>query len=194
MIHIGNTGIVEEVLQSFESGSKDIALGDLDIDEYNTLTEKGYIVEFNAKMSPFICKDEVALLKLKESRLYQEVIKDDGNIVKPEWFIEDLGTLLGYPPSAVKAFTGTMTNWNLSIMVNYSGLIFKSFKDTIFEDITWLFENKPIDKEFFSLMITFEEESNASTLGVYNYSLLRVVYGTSIKEIHDAIRKILLTK
>ena len=193
MINIGATGIIQEVLESFTSGVKNIAVGNIEDREREILLAQGYIIEDNATMGSFICKDETALDILKDSRIYKEYFSKE-EAQKPVWFIKDLGLILGYPPEAVKVFDDINTDWSSPIMVNYCGLIFRSFENTLAEDIHWLFKNKPVEEKHFSLMISFEAEYTNLVSDLYKYSLLRVKYGTSLEKIDEMLEEILLTK
>lgn len=62
---------------------------------------------------------------------------------------EELGLFLGYPPKACKKFGDTsIKDWSLVsneqlLFVNYGGLKFTSYPETIAEDLIWLKERYP---------------------------------------------------
>lgn len=58
-----------------------------------------------------------------------------------------IGTVLGYPPKAVKGFNLEDSVIVNPIRVNYHGLFFVSNGQTYKEDLKWLIENTPIPEE-----------------------------------------------
>jgi hypothetical protein len=54
---------------------------------------------------------------------------------------KELGEILGFPPKAIKNFTDIYNNIELQtskIGVNYGGMTFMSYEDSIIDDLLWL--------------------------------------------------------
>lgn len=58
---------------------------------------------------------------------------------------DKVGTLLGYPPKAISYFMNK-NDWETlnNISMNFCGMYFASYRDTLLDDVKWLLENKPI--------------------------------------------------
>lgn len=90
----------------------------------------------------FICKDDDAVSRVEDSGII--LILSTGRLKEEGRYL--LGTLLDYPPKACKEFSKMNFNDDENIAVNYCGIGFRSFKDTVLDDILWLFENRKPDK------------------------------------------------
>lgn len=77
---------------------------------------------------------------------------------------EAIGNLLGFPPKATKLFRDKANNGAENILVNFCGMYFASYPESIKEDIDWLFKNKPLIN---GEIIRIKHES--FTIGEYNW-------------------------
>lgn len=153
---IRGISVLEEVRTSFKSGSRDIVHGGINECEKQQLLSEGYIILESDISWVFICKDINAANRLKSSRLYEYYMsKKNGNVIIPTWSATaELGLLLGYPPRAVEVFDSNHPDWKYPpMLINYCGIIFKTFRSTIIYDIEWLYKYKPVDEEDFSLTL-----------------------------------------
>lgn len=132
-------------------GVKDIVFANIWRDSFPTLCEEygfKYIHYVNHRGIDdfFICKDDDAVNKVISSGIID--MRKQGPMTVESHYI--LGTLLGFPPKACAKFSKMEFAERSSITVNYCGILFRSFPDTLDDDILWLLQNKKptMDKNF----------------------------------------------
>lgn len=146
------------LVQGFESGVKDVM--NLYVNESDSsqelieyLKKKGYYRKLVKRESG---RDAYFFFKHKETKetfmnlFFQYVQKNE--IFKVS---TDYGLFMGYPPKACEYFPKKVYAQPEDIdnfIVNYGGMFFASYPETIEDDIEWLFENKPLDSNSFVLI------------------------------------------
>lgn len=156
------------LIKSFEFGIKDV----LEIDDIaiyqifiNYLKNKKYLWEHVESKKGF---SYYFFFKKESDRLYfidnlLEYVKEN----KVKEICTQYGLLMGYPPKACEFFpqkTYDVENGKQieNIFINYNGMVFASYVETINEDFEWLFANKPLDSNSFILIERTPYKTNNS--------------------------------
>lgn len=140
--------------RAFESGLKDVislifSKSSQELIEY--LKAKGYYRKLVKRDSG---KDHYFFFRYKEDKdtftnyFLEYVQKNKVSMVSTEY-----GLIMGYPPKACKCFSAKADLEEIdNFLINYGGMFFASYLETIEDDVKWLFENKPLDSNSFVLI------------------------------------------
>lgn len=81
-----------------------------------------------------------------------------------------MGKILGFPPKAIEMFSSGLFESSDRIGMDYCGMYFMSYKQTIVEDLSWLFENRflPLGKGF-EIVIEFHDTKKSLRYDVDEY-------------------------
>lgn len=142
---------VKDVISLDEDDSKKDLIDKLKEEKYYTTS---FIDNYNLKRVLFFRnkKDKEYFL----NNLYDYFLKPRGlHEVQQE-----LGSLLGFPPAAVKRFAKRFkekhhdSNYskNNNIPVNYNGMYFSSYKETFKEDLNWLLARYSLENDDFIII------------------------------------------
>lgn len=142
--------------KAFESGLKDVmnlhvSKSSQELIEY--LKKKGYYRKLVKRESG---KDSYFFFRHKEDKetfmnsFFKYVQRNEIHMVSTEY-----GIFMGYPPKACKYFPMKVQVELEEIdnfLVNYGGMFFASYLETIEDDINWLVKNKPLGSNSFVLI------------------------------------------
>ena len=88
----------------------------------------------------------------KDKTVKEQFIRDDIHNKLKEGIHDHLamGQILGFPPKSVQIFNNETYTHSDKIGVSYCGMYFMSYKQSIVDDMQWLFQNKkpPLNKNF----------------------------------------------
>lgn len=156
---------IELLVKAFELGIKDV-LEIQDVHVYGDLIEhlkdKDYLWERvesqRGGTKYFFFKKESDLIYFKNNLL--EYVKE--SMVSK--ISTQYGLFMGYPPKACEFFPKKSFGVSLieNIIINYNGMAFASYVETIEEDLEWLFKNKPLDSNSFVLIEGTAYKTNKS--------------------------------
>lgn len=144
-----------ETVHAIIVGVKDIVFASIWRDSFPILCEEYgfkyiHFVNHRGADNYFICKDDNAVNKVMASGIID--MRKQGRMTVESHYI--LGTLLSFPPDACIKYSKKEFDECSSITVNYCGIVFRSFQDTLDNDILWLLQNKkPTTDENFNLSI-----------------------------------------
>ena len=136
---------VEWYASAFEKGIKDVIF-DTSSKEPPSEIEGYPVVSIYDKHQKnykwFICKNDIAVKKVLYSAPFKTLVErseSEGRVPLGKDFEEDLGILLGFPPSASKRFS-KLGNGEVEgrLSINVEGMIFVTYEQTIADDINWL--------------------------------------------------------
>lgn len=175
----------ELLVKAFESGIKDVV--ELDVcDAYEDLIGhlkgKKYfrkLVKSNkGRQFYFFFK------KKEDKEIFMEKFYELFKADKASTACSDLGLFLGFPPKACEYFPQKTFGVKVleNIFINYNGMVFASYVETIEDDFKWLFENRPLKKGDFVL------------IGNISYEVNSVYWMNNIMNDLDLHKKKILTK
>lgn len=142
----------EEMVKAFEKGVKDVIW----IHPYHDslvkrlINKRYYRKKFtlpNGRKSYFFFKNKEDKQTFLEK--YMNIITE-GRIQEIH---EEVGIFLGFPPKASRYFPikKKENESHINIPINYGGMFFASYKETIQDDVNWLLKNKPLKNGDFIL-------------------------------------------
>lgn len=108
----------------------------------------------------------------------------------------EYGLFMGYPPKACEYFPTKTFGINVveNLLINYNGMNFASFPETIKEDFEWLFKNKSLNSNSFVLIEghvhkTNEENWEESLLESLDYYITKVL-SNKVKRMKEKKKRI----
>ena len=69
---------------------------------------------------------------------------------------------MGYPPKACEYFPSKTFGVDIveNLLINYNGMNFASYSETVKDDFEWLLKNRPLDSDSFILIEGFLHKTN----------------------------------
>lgn len=114
-------------------------------------------VEYFKEQYAFIEVDELRIIFYHTEQTLETWNKE---LRKRKDKAQAIGTVLGYPPQAVKKFSKEVSEITNPIRINYHGLRFVSSSDCYKEDLKWLMLNQPIPTEHQTIVeLNYPDES-----------------------------------